>query len=175
MTSFIPLNLCGEATHPRTRFTPIHVDSCAALDLYNTQLLGNSGLLHLHWCPSSPTQAVRSWVHPSQLQHSLISVKNVQDVTQNPSVPDRSKEVTEEDRVQLSWQPLQASELDCCSIWQRILLHVRSHCVYQEPRFPGPAALGGTAPQHSSFQESDNELLWGSNGEPGFLVMNDAV
>lgn len=42
-----------------------------------------------------------------------------------------------EERVQLSEQPLQGSNLDCCSIWQRILLHVRSHRTYEEPCFPG--------------------------------------
>lgn len=97
MAFFIPLNLCGEATDPHTHFTLIHVDSYAALDLYNTWLLGNSGLLRLRWCPSSPTQVVRSSAHASQWQHSLIPMENVHDVTQNPSAPDRSTEVTKDE------------------------------------------------------------------------------
>lgn len=36
----------GEATHLPTDFTLISVGSYATLDLYNTPLLGNSGLLH---------------------------------------------------------------------------------------------------------------------------------
>lgn len=54
MTSFTSLNLFGEATHPHTNFTLISVGSYDTLDLYNTPLLGNSGLYTKYNCTGAP-------------------------------------------------------------------------------------------------------------------------
>lgn len=102
-------------------------------------------------------------------------MKNVYHVTQNPSVPDpdpqrwqKKKEFSCLDS--LSKEAIQtaaAYSKRFCSTWGATV------CT-RSPTFLGPAILGGPALQHSSFQESDNELQWGSNGEPGFAMINNA-
>lgn len=79
-----------------------------------------------------------------------------------------------EERVQLSGQPLQGSDLDCCSIWQRIPLHASSHRAYQEPCFPG--LLQSLEAQHlstvhfRSLTTNRCEAAMGSQVSPWWMV-----